>query len=258
MYICLYNDEFIHLIIIIDYVITKVSNLVGIQNMLVLTWNIFFHPNNIVKRTGKIVELTAQTNADIVLFQEVRDTILNFLLTSMQDKGYSLSCPNEQCERIIDNKYGTLTFVKSTITDVEVNVLPFIQTRMGRDILAITVNGITLYNVHLESMKISEEIREQQLLMILILVRDNPALCAGDFNLRYRITEETIHELPTSDTYYSYRFNSGYNYSAPYDRVIHNKGLKCELIRYIGHEIDEELEGYCSDHNGILFWYDTI
>lgn len=223
--------------------------------MKAVSWNIYFDLHNIKERTMKIIDLSVSTDADIIMFQEVRDDILDMLISEMKSRGYILPESNKQTCRIIKYKYSTLTFIKekSPFTqDATVNIIDYIHSKMGRDILEVVVNGFHIYNVHLESLAQSKVIREIQLSMLLNLVQANRGIGCGDFNIRDSIIDQGVSELPTQNTYFAYRFH-GRNYSARYDRVVYNPVVKCELSEYLGNSKYDI--GYCSDHNGIVFTF---
>lgn len=220
--------------------------------MKAVSWNIYFDPCNIEKRTVKIIELSVATNPDIIMYQEVRDDILYLLISELKSAGYILPDFDKQTDRVYKYKYSTLTFVKEKYTNVTVNVIDHIYTEMGRDILEVIINGFYVYNVHLESLSQGKVAREIQLTTLLNLIKVNRAIGCGDFNLRDPIIQPDVYELPTDNTYYAYRFH-GRNYSTRYDRVIYNPIVKCEVVQYLGNQKYDM--GYCSDHNGIVFTF---
>lgn len=220
--------------------------------MKILTWNIFFETLNLKKRTCKIIELASETNVDVICFQEVRDQILSTMIELMSNCGFYLPSAQLQLHRITSFKYGTLTFVSNKFSNVEINIIPHIETYMDRDILETKIDGLSIYNVHLESTnsKQFKIAREKQLQSLIDLVKNGKSIACGDFNITYPIQNNYVNEIKLSDTYFSNRFTNS-NFSANYDRIIFNNALNCEFLEYVGNTKFEF--GYCSDHNGIIF-----
>ena len=222
------------------------------MNMKILTWNIYFDTLNLEKRTRKIVELVSETNADIVCFQEVRDKILYVIIDLMLNCGFYLPSAQVQSHRVKSFKYSTLTFVSNKFSNLEIKIIPYIETYMDRDILETKINGVSIYNVHLESTnsKQFKIAREKQLESLIDLVKKGKSVACGDFNITYPIKDNHINEIKLSNTYFSDRFSDS-QFSANYDRVIFHNELDCEFLEYVGNALFEF--GYCSDHNGIIF-----
>lgn len=223
--------------------------------MKVLTWNIFFDTDKIVERTKKIIEISISTNSDIILFQEVRKSILDMMISLMNNGGYHIPCSDLQTKRVIYYGYSTLAFFKTCHQNVDINIIKYNLTYMDRDIMQISSNDITIYNVHLESMNTKQfrDIRLQQLDLLLNLVKNKLSVACGDFNINENIVHNDILTLPLKNTYFRHRFHNETTFEASYDKIIYNKNniRECKLIGYVGDILYEF--GYCSDHNGILF-----
>ena len=149
----------------------------------VLTWNIWFHPQNIIPRTTHICDIINYHQTSVVCLQEVtRNSLIilkkNESLREMYNFFYDPSVIYTYGELMLVKKEFKCSF-KSTIFD---------NTNMGRriNVVYLVDLNIEVYTVHLESVfRNKAKVKKEQFeyLMKLASSSNSDVIITGDMNL---------------------------------------------------------------------------
>lgn len=172
-----------------------VANKLSSERVRVLTWNVWFDQTD-ETRFPAILDVLAKQRADVILLQEVTPEFLALLKKhSLSEYHLSTSRPGAAYQNIILTRglpvYQTVvqlpSYMQRSALQVEV-----------KDVLC--GEPLTFVNVHLESPLDDNELRGQQLKVILEHVRwDESVLIGGDFNFGNGEPEEQVLEGTYSD-----------------------------------------------------------
>lgn len=138
------------------------SSFIQIDQLKIITYNIWFDKYNWENRLINIAKICETKNPDIICFQEVTDDFINFIfsLKFIQERYYITYIPSQ-----LKNWYDVAILSKYKCNAY---IVPYIS-RMGRKLVYITlINNsndlIKIGTTHLESLN-NSKIRENQLLL---------------------------------------------------------------------------------------------
>lgn len=206
-------------------------------------------PQLLEERTDESLKRILALDPDVICLQEVHYKVAEHIESTLKE--YYFPARQIQIQRVVSHKYSTLTFTKDRTAVCK--VIPFQRTLMYRDILEVSVGGVKVVNVHLESTNQPQfrDIRAQQLTTIHTMYQGTNVVVCGDFNINGPVTSEGYRELSVEfSTFYAARFNPN-NFEARFDHVLY-AGVRCQFLSQVGNEPYSD-KRYCSDHNGIVF-----
>jgi len=170
--------------------------------MNLLTYNVWIGDpddwDSYKKREPALLDIIAESNADVIGLQEVTSQFLCALHDDPRFKNYSCSEPDDAY--LFRFNYGVIMLSRFPLAKSITYKLP---TGMGRDLI-VTVfeyeqTKIAVGTVHLESLKISATVRRRQLNRIFEILSDyEHAVLMGDFNICSTQLENNI--LPKAYT----------------------------------------------------------
>jgi hypothetical protein len=169
-------------------VISIDSNAPTIQELKVMTWNVWFADIMFSARMQYILDTTLNILPDVACYQEVLPEFVAII------NSHPIIAEHYQVSPFDSSSYGVLTIVKSIHKPVfETFEFP---SKMGRELLRTTcsINGASFVigNVHLESLS-SQSVRAKQLKVCNSeLSKFASAVLVGDFNF---CSEKNFHDI---------------------------------------------------------------
>ena len=155
------------------------------------TFNTWFQGGEQELRYGGLMSVLEQSNADVIVLQEVTMQLLEALMSAnwVRDR-YKFARSPFRAGAI--PSHGTMLLSRLPFRNATLHPIP---TYMGRSLLTVEtmINGMkfVLATVHLESMKSNADTRETQLIAIFkILEESQNVILAGDFNFCSSSREE--------------------------------------------------------------------
>jgi endonuclease/exonuclease/phosphatase family metal-dependent hydrolase len=220
--------------------------------MKLLTYNIYFNPNNLQIRTKEICKIILENNPDFISLQEVTNSSYQILHDNLSDYYYFISEHPWKCG------YGCLILSKIKPLSTEVVNFP---SRMNRNLLICKYNNITISTSHLESLPQNHTFRKEQLNIIKNKFKDESNIVfMGDTNLVCK--SETGHpdeliefkDLNNGESTYNYFTNSLIKglYQNRIDRIFFKGSLSSYETELIGVNKISEIGTCPSDHYGLL------
>lgn len=231
----------------------------------VVTYNVWFDSKTIGNRLTQILSELITQDPTVICLQEVTGFIYSVLVPELKKLGYS-SCYNDlehfkkTTERV---GYGVL--ILSKIPFASVNIVPFMNTGMGRYYVIVKLDtlGIYIVTTHLESLGPNKETRKSQIKQIIefmnmvpnsILCMDSNFTDAGDDRFPVadgKIIDAFVKDGSSSSKKYTYDYVNN-------KHILGRYRSRLDRIYYCGqaiHQLDFDMFGTgaepASDHYGL-------